>query len=57
MKAKLVYTSLTLIMLILSALLGMTVSADAKDVHALLILLGNDRKIRESVDINRETRS
>ena len=54
MKAKLVYTSLTLIMLILSALLGMTVSADAKDVHALLILLGNDRNIQESVEKNED---
>ena len=54
MKAKLVYTSFTLIMLTFSALFGMTISADAKDVHALLILLGNDRKIRESVDVNRE---
>ena len=54
MKAKLVYTSFTLIMLTFSALFGMTVSADAKDVHALLILLGNDRNIQESVEKNED---
>ena len=54
MKAKLVYTSLTLIMLTLSALFGITVSANAQDVHALLILLGNERSIRRSVEKNKE---
>ena len=34
------------------ALLGMVRAADAKDVHALLIILGNDRKIRDSVQEN-----
>jgi hypothetical protein len=34
------------------ALLGTVRAADAKDIHALLIILGNDRKIRDSVQEN-----
>ena len=54
MKTKQVYTSLTLIMLTFSAFFGITAPVDAKNVHALLILLGNDRNIQESVEKNEE---
>ena len=54
MKAKHVYTSLILLMLTLGGLFSITATADAQEVHALLILLGNDRIIRESVEKNEE---
>ena len=54
MKTKQVYTSLSLIMLTFSAFFGITAPVDAKNVHALLILLGNDRNIQESVEKNEE---
>ena len=31
---------------------GITSSADAQKVHALLVILGNDEKIRDSVNVN-----
>ena len=54
MKAKHVYTSLILLMLTLGGLFSITATADAQEVHVLLILLGNDRIIRESVEKNEE---
>ena len=47
-------STICLTLLLCSLLLGYTSSADAQKVHACLILLGNDRKITESVAINQE---
>ena len=46
--------TLILFILIFVSLLGVAVSSDAQEVHALLVLLGNDRKIAESVAKNEE---
>ena len=54
MKAKYVYPSLILLMLTFSGLFGIATAAEAQDVHALLIILGNDSNIRESVEKNEE---
>ena len=54
MKTKHGYTSLILLMLTLSGLCGITATAEAQDVHALLIILGNDREIRDSVEKNED---
>ena len=43
-----------LLILIFVLLFGVTVSSDAQEVHALLVLLGNDRDIAESVAKNEE---
>ena len=43
-----------LLILIFVSVFGIAVSADAQKVHALLILLGNDRNIGESVAKNEE---
>ena len=47
-------STICLTLLLCSLLLGYTSTADAQKVHACLILLGNDTKIRESVDINED---
>ena len=55
MKTKhLYYISFALLILTFSGVLGITVSADAQKVHALLICLGDDLKIRASVNVNEE---
>ncbi len=46
------YTSTILLILTFIAVCGTTFSADAQKVHALLIILGNDRNIRSSVEKN-----
>lgn len=46
------YTSTILFILTFIAVCGTTSSAEAQKVHALLIILGNDRDIRESVNVN-----
>ena len=46
------YTSTILLILTFIAIYGTTSSADAQKVHALLIILGNDRDIRGSVEKN-----
>ena len=50
------YLHLPILLLILGcvSVFGITVSADAQEVHALLIILGNDRDIKESVEKNEE---
>ena len=52
MKVKYLYTSCVLLILTLSAVLGITTTADAQKVHALLIILGNDANIETSVEKN-----
>lgn len=54
MKIKHIYTPLILLILTLSGLCGITTTAEAQDVHALLIILGNDRVIAESVAKNEQ---
>ena len=54
MKNRHIYTSLILLILTFSGLCGITTTAEAQDVHALLIILGNDRVIAESVAKNEE---
>ena len=44
----------SLLIICVTASIGAPSPADAQEVHALLIILGNERKIRESVDVNRE---
>ena len=43
-----------LLILIFVSVFGIAVSVDAQKVHALLVLLGNDRKITKSVEQNEE---
>ena len=57
MKVKHVYTLLILLMLTLSGFFNVTVSAEARTVHALLIILGNDSVIKTSVEKNSEKMS
>ena len=57
MKVKHVYTLLILLMLTLSGFFSVTVSAEARTVHALLIILGNDSMIKTSVEKNSEKMS
>ena len=47
MKTKHIYTSLILLMLTLSGLFS--TSAEAQEVHALLIILGNDSNIQRTI--------
>ena len=54
MKIKHIYTPLILLIFTFSGLCSITTTAEAQDVHALLIILGNDREIRESVEKNEE---
>ena len=46
------YISVILLIFMFLAVFGMTSSADTQKVHALLIILGNDRDIRPSVNVN-----
>ena len=46
------YTPTLLLILAFTAVCGITLSADAQKVYALLIILGNDRNIRDSVNVN-----
>ena len=54
MKGKNVYTLLILLMLTLSGFFSVAVSAEARTVHALFIILGNDSEIKTSVEKNSE---
>ena len=54
MKTKRMCTSLILLILTFSGLFGIATAADAQEVHALLIILGNDRDIAESVAKNEQ---
>ena len=54
MKTRHIYISFTLLILTCSGLFGITVSAHAQDVHALLVILGNDREIRDGVEKNED---
>lgn len=46
------YISVILLILMFFAVFDITSSADAQKVYALLIILGNDRDIRDSVNVN-----
>ena len=54
MKAKHMYLSLILLMFTFSGLFGIATAADAQEVHALLIILGNDKEIRDGVEKNED---
>ena len=54
MKIKHIYTPLILLIFTFSGLCGITATADAQEVHALLIILGNDREIRDGVEKNED---
>ena len=54
MKPKHLYLSLILLILTFSGLFGTAAAADVQKVHALLICLGDDLKIRASVNVNEE---
>ena len=47
------YTSTILLVLIFIAVCGITPSADAQKVHALLIIMDDNLDIRQTVDVNR----
>ena len=54
MKVKYLSTTCLLLLLLFSTVFGIATAADAQKVHALLICLGDDLKIRESVKVNKE---
>ena len=54
MKTKHVFASLILLMIAFSGFFGIATAADAQEVHALLICLGDDLNIRASVNVNEE---
>ena len=53
MKTKHLYISLILLILTFSGLFGIATAADAQEVHALLVILGDDPNIRASVNKNK----